>query len=532
MAPRRKYKTYAPEKVKVALRLASESISQDGKYNNSATALIMGIPESTLRSQIKRMNDTGKVENGNLNKRLLNETEEPILAYQIDKRLNMGLTITKAEVLDLATKIYRKKVTLGKVGKKWFECFMSRHPELYNRWTKCVRLSRKQGSSYERVKSWFDLFDKVVVKGKISDDNVYNMGEIRFQFGNTRDKWTMERVCENDKEETSSEYTDSAIVLETVSMSGRYLEPYVIFKELNGQNQWCDKNNIPKSSCYNMSIDWLEKVFIPQTRAREVNEKVVLVLAAHGSHTDDKFIQLCSENNILPIFMPPNTSNFLQPLYRSCFTNLEMDYSCVIDEQVSTTNYNKENRTDFVTSYGISREKAFEQGSIGHSWKVAGLKQQNYEEVLNGPYVKGRPQKVNPKVKNAPKKVASNLYESAADKAAKEYLTEFMSKSKENSEIGVEYMFDLLLEYEEETRRLTKLLLQRQRELIRQKDKESIRALAALNSSLDDGTVDSLAYTGIQGTVEEIREQISKMEEEAMKQKESKDSQLSDPSNE
>ena len=54
--------------------------------------------------------------------------------------------------------------------------------------------------------------------------------------------------------------------------------------------------------------------------------------------------------------MPPNTSNFLQPLYRSCFTNLEMDYSCVIDEQVSTTNYNKENRTDFVTSYGISRE--------------------------------------------------------------------------------------------------------------------------------------------------------------------------------
>lgn len=107
-----------------------------------------------------------------------------------------------------------------------------------------------------------------------------------------------------------------------------------------------------------------------------------------------------------------------------------------------------------------------------------------------------------------------------------------MSKSKENSEIGVEYMFDLLLEYEEETRRLTKLLLQRQRELIRQKDKESIRALAALNSSLDDGTVDSLAYTGIQGTVEEIREQISKMEEEAMKQKESKDSQLSDPSNE
>ncbi|KAK6896610.1 hypothetical protein K6H09_001211 [Candida tropicalis] len=112
MAPRRKYKTYAPEKVKVALRLASESISQDGKYNNSATALIMGIPESTLRSQIKRMNDTGKVENGNLNKRLLNETEELILAYQIDKRLNMGLTITKAEVLDLATKIYRKKVTL------------------------------------------------------------------------------------------------------------------------------------------------------------------------------------------------------------------------------------------------------------------------------------------------------------------------------------------------------------------------------------------------------------------------------------
>ena len=52
----------------------------------------------------------------------------------------------------------------------------------------------------------------------------------------------------------------------------------------------------------------------------------LLVLDSHGSHLIPEFDKTCSENNIIPIYMPPHSSNYCQPLNVTCFSPLKRAY--------------------------------------------------------------------------------------------------------------------------------------------------------------------------------------------------------------
>ena len=59
---------------------------------------------------------------------------------------------------------------------------------------------------------------------------------------------------------------------------------------------------------------WLQKLFIPSKTSRTKGPYRLLVLDGHGSDLAPQFDQICSENIIIPICIPPHLSHLLQPL--------------------------------------------------------------------------------------------------------------------------------------------------------------------------------------------------------------------------
>ena len=63
-----------------------------------------------------------------------------------------------------------------------------------------------------------------------------------------------------------------------------------------------------------IGLQWLTKVFIPTVSVQRKGTHALLILDGHGSHLMPEFDQLCTENNIVTLCMPPYSSHLLQPL--------------------------------------------------------------------------------------------------------------------------------------------------------------------------------------------------------------------------
>ncbi|EED24000.1 conserved hypothetical protein [Talaromyces stipitatus ATCC 10500] len=68
-----------------------------------------------------------------------------------------------------------------------------------------------------------------------------------------------------------------------------------------------------------IGLEWLKTHFIPLTDGRTLGKYRMLILDGHGSHLTPEFDRICTENNIIPVCMPPHSSHRLQPLDVGCF---------------------------------------------------------------------------------------------------------------------------------------------------------------------------------------------------------------------
>ena len=83
-----------------------------------------------------------------------------------------------------------------------------------------------------------------------------------------------------------------------------------------------------------IGLKWLQNIFIPATNGGRTTGKYrLLVLDGHGSHLTPQFDQICSENDIIPICMPPHSSHLLQPLDVGCFSPLKRAYGCLVENK-------------------------------------------------------------------------------------------------------------------------------------------------------------------------------------------------------
>jgi hypothetical protein len=99
-----------------------------------------------------------------------------------------------------------------------------------------------------------------------------------------------------------------------------FLPPYILYKGSNVYESWCsggpDKAvySSSQSGWFDMWVfeDWFKKVFLPHVR-RQPGKKILLGDNL-SSHISLEVINLCRENDIKFICLPPNSTDKMQPL--------------------------------------------------------------------------------------------------------------------------------------------------------------------------------------------------------------------------
>lgn len=127
--------------------------------------------------------------------------------------------------------------------------------------------------------------------------------------------------------------------------------------------------------------------------------------------------------------------------------------------------------------------------NICQSWKIVGLKGQNYQKVLDGTMRLTLPKKEEPRVEVKLNNNETFIYESPSTRTQHKALFEFFQKSEKNGKIVIELLWESLASTIARKVVLEQICLERK--------EESSKLGEATESSLDEETVHSVDNEGV-----------------------------------
>jgi len=188
-------------------------------------------------------------------------------------------------------------------------------------------------------------------------------------------------------------------IVECISALGVALEPLVIFKAKSIQEQWFKKEFLAQHPDWHVTfskngwtsneiaVEWMEKVFLPQTKPDDPSEARLLIVDGHGSHTSDEFMAACYLNNVYLLFIPAHASHVLQPLDLGCFSSLKVAYRRFVGEYEAQTDASKLGKAKFLEFYAEARKISLREQCIRSGWKATGLYPKNVKKPLGSRWV-------------------------------------------------------------------------------------------------------------------------------------------------
>jgi hypothetical protein len=130
-----------------------------------------------------------------------------------------------------------------------------------------------------------------------------------------------------------------------------------------------------------ISLEWLKRVFDPQTREQANQKPRVLICDGFGTHETLEALEFCFENNIILCRLPSHTSHKLQPCDVGVFAPLKAAYRDEA-ERLFQGGANTVGKQHFTSLYSPAREKAFTKRNITAAWAACGLFPLNPDRVL------------------------------------------------------------------------------------------------------------------------------------------------------
>ncbi|OLN80947.1 Tigger transposable element-derived protein 2, partial [Colletotrichum chlorophyti] len=194
-------------------------------------------------------------------------------------------------------------------------------------------------------------------------------------------------------------------IIECISATGAALPPLVMFKGKSLQQQWFPLDLDPFASWEFTStengwttdptaVEWLKKVFIPQTcqtGQKEHQRTKLLILDGHGSHETAEFMHLCLQNQIHLLYLPPHTSHVLQPLDQSVFSPLKTAYRKELSFLTDWDDSTIVGKKNFIICYHKARQAALSIQNIKSGWKYTGLWPVSVARPLMSPLLLQKP---------------------------------------------------------------------------------------------------------------------------------------------
>jgi hypothetical protein len=293
----------------------------------------------------------------------------------------------------LAYSIARRRSTASKPikppGINWPRAFEKRHPELKARRVRSIDWKRHETQIYDKVTEWFTVISKVLQDPAILPENVYNMDETGVMLSMLGSVKVL--VGRNDLRghRGASAKRTMVTAIECISADGRSLQPLIIWPASTHRSNWTtyptpgwhydfSENGYNDSK---ISLEWLTRVFDPQTRELANGKPRVLICDGFGTHETLEILEFCFTNNIILCRLPSHTSHKLQPCDLAAFAPLKTSYRDEV-EVLNRGGVDNIGKQHFTYLYKPARDRALTRRNILAGWSAAGLFPFNPDRVI------------------------------------------------------------------------------------------------------------------------------------------------------
>ena len=348
------------------------------------------VPVSTL---IHRRNGRRSREEQAQRQQYLSREEEKALVQFLLLMSNLGHPVRIKFIRLLAYSIARQRSTktqpIKPPGKNWPKAFAERHLELQARKVKSIDWKRHENNVYGKIVEWFDIIGQVLQDPAVLPENVYNMDETGVMLSMLGSVKVL--VGKDDRRNYRGGGVKRTMItaVECVSADGRALLPLIIWPASTHRSNWTTHKTpgwhyAHSENGYNdskINLEWLTRVFDPQTRARANGKPRVLICDGFGGHETLKILEFCLTNNIILCRLPSHTSHKLQPCDVGPFAPLKTAYRDQV-ERLNRGGIDIVGKEHFTYLYSPARDTALTKRNIRAGWAATGLYPFNPERVL------------------------------------------------------------------------------------------------------------------------------------------------------
>jgi hypothetical protein len=268
----------------------------------------------------------------------LTRDEEKALVRFLLLKSSLGQPVRIKFVRSLAFSIARQRLPANRPskppGKNWPRAFEKRNNQLQAKKVRSIDWKRHGNNIHEKVVEWFDVIGPVLQDPSVVPENVYNMDETGVMLSMLGSAKVL--VGKDDEQNSRGAGVKRTMVtaIKCISVDGRALLPLIIWPAATHRSNWTTHptpgwHYALSENGYNdskISLEWLTRVFDPQTRERADGKPRVLLSDGFGTHETLEILKFSFANNIVLCRLPSHTSHKLQPCDVGPFAPLKAAY--------------------------------------------------------------------------------------------------------------------------------------------------------------------------------------------------------------
>ncbi|OBS16486.1 hypothetical protein FPOA_12888 [Fusarium poae] len=351
----------------------------DNGFSPLQAAHRRGVPRRTL---IDRLHGRGAVKEQIHPHRRLSKRQEDRLAFWILRQESLGYAPSHSQIRACVMGLLRQQGEHPNLGRNWVIKFINRRADLKTKMGRRQEAKRFDSFTPKAVHWYFDIRDGQY--GWIKPENTVNADEGGIMTGFGLDSLVVGSADPKRKAFLKGPQTRNwTSFIEAVTADGRALVPGIISKGKELQKQWFLEEFKQIADWYyitspngwtddHIGIEWLERVYLPQTTPADESDARLIILDGHGSHATDEWMATCFLNNVYCCYLPAHCSHGLQPLDNEVFNALKAAYRRELERFASLTDSAPMDKVNFIRAYAKARRVGMTKKNILSGWRVTG----------------------------------------------------------------------------------------------------------------------------------------------------------------
>ncbi|KAG7000958.1 Retrovirus-related Pol polyprotein from transposon TNT [Fusarium oxysporum f. sp. conglutinans] len=334
----------------------------DNGFSPPQAAHKRGVPRRTL---IDRLHGRGAVKEQIHPHRRLSKRQEDRLAFWILRQESLGYAPSHSQIRACVIGLLRQQGEHLDLGRNWVNKFINRRADLNTKMGRRQEAKRFNSFTPKAVHWYFDIRDGQY--GWIKPENTVNVDE------GGLDSLVVGSADPKRKAFLKGPQTRNwTSFIEAVTADGRALVPGIIFKGKELQKQWFLEEFKQIADWYyitspngwtddHIGIEWLERVYLPQTTPADESDARLIILDGHGSHAT--------------------------PLDNGVFNASKAAYRRELAKFASLTDSAPIDKVNFIRAYAKARRVGMTKKNILSGWRVTGNWPISRDKALRHPEI-------------------------------------------------------------------------------------------------------------------------------------------------